>query len=163
MANPMMNDKAVDEAASAPGWGAPSMGAARSTVIPGVPIDDAREVSRCVAAIELGVKRLRGGLPIGAFGGREDVSLQMHLLLAARVLKAPVRMVWDRAESIRGHGKRHPFRIRHTLGADRQGRLVAARIDLLADAGLRDWLGDRGINVVTPAELLALLGTAELT
>ena len=39
MPNPMMNDKAVDEAASAPGWGAPTV-AARSTVIPGTPIDD---------------------------------------------------------------------------------------------------------------------------
>ena len=39
MANPMMNDKAVDEAAAAPGWGAPTV-AARSTVIPGMPIDD---------------------------------------------------------------------------------------------------------------------------
>ncbi len=71
----------------------------------------------------------------GAFGGREDVSLQILLLLAARALNAPVRMVWDRAESMRGHGKRHPFRIRHALGADRRGQLVAARIDLLADAG----------------------------
>jgi CO/xanthine dehydrogenase Mo-binding subunit len=71
----------------------------------------------------------------GAFGGREDVSLQLLLLLAARAMNAPVRMVWDRAESIRGHGKRHPFRIRHALGADRRGRLLAARIDVLADAG----------------------------
>jgi len=39
MSNPMMNDKAVDEAARAPGWGAPTA-TARSTVIPGVPIDD---------------------------------------------------------------------------------------------------------------------------
>jgi len=50
-------------------------------------------------------------------------------------MNAPVRMVWDRAESIRGHGKRHPFRIRHALGADRRGQFVAARVDLLADAG----------------------------
>jgi CO/xanthine dehydrogenase Mo-binding subunit len=71
----------------------------------------------------------------GAFGGREDVTLQILLLLAARATGRPVRMVWDRAESIRGHGKRHPFRIRHRLAADRDGRLVAADIDILADAG----------------------------
>lgn len=71
----------------------------------------------------------------GAFGAREDISLQILLLLAARVAGAPVRMVWDRVESIRGHSKRHPFHIRHVLGADRQGRFLAARIDLLADAG----------------------------
>jgi CO/xanthine dehydrogenase Mo-binding subunit len=71
----------------------------------------------------------------GAFGGREDVSLQILLLLAARATGRPVRMVWDRAESIRGHGKRHPFRIRHRLAAGRDGRLLAAEIDILADAG----------------------------
>ncbi|HEY8491860.1 MAG TPA: xanthine dehydrogenase family protein molybdopterin-binding subunit [Dehalococcoidia bacterium] len=71
----------------------------------------------------------------GAFGGREDVSLQILLLLAARETGAPVRMVWDREESIRGHGKRHPFRMRYRLGADRDGRLLAVEADLLADAG----------------------------
>ena len=71
----------------------------------------------------------------GAFGAREDISLQILLLLAARHMQAPVRMVWDRVESIRGHSKRHPFRIRHVLGADERGMLVAARIDMLADAG----------------------------
>jgi CO/xanthine dehydrogenase Mo-binding subunit len=57
------------------------------------------------------------------------------LLLAARVTGRPVRMVWDRAESVRGHGKRHPFVIRHRLGANADGRLVAAVIDVLVDAG----------------------------
>lgn len=71
----------------------------------------------------------------GAFGGREDVSLQILLLLAANATGAPVRMAWDRAESIRGHGKRHPFRIRHRLGVDADGRFVAAELDVLIDAG----------------------------
>jgi CO/xanthine dehydrogenase Mo-binding subunit len=71
----------------------------------------------------------------GAFGGREDVSLQILLLLAAREMQAPVHMSWDRAESVRGHGKRHPFLVRHTLASTRGGQLVAAKIDLLLDAG----------------------------
>jgi CO/xanthine dehydrogenase Mo-binding subunit len=71
----------------------------------------------------------------GAFGGREDISLQILLLLAARAMREPVHMAWDRAESVRGHGKRHPFLVRHVLGADRQGRLLAARVDVLLDAG----------------------------
>jgi CO/xanthine dehydrogenase Mo-binding subunit len=71
----------------------------------------------------------------GAFGGREDISLQIFLLLAARETDRPVRMVWDRKESIRGHGKRHPFRIRHRLAADSEGRFLAADIDVLVDAG----------------------------
>ena len=71
----------------------------------------------------------------GAFGGREDVSLQILLLLAAREMRASVHMAWDRAESVRGHGKRHPFFVRHLVAADRKGKLLAARIDLLLDAG----------------------------
>ncbi|HEX4933509.1 MAG TPA: molybdopterin cofactor-binding domain-containing protein, partial [Gemmatimonadaceae bacterium] len=71
----------------------------------------------------------------GAFGGREDISVQILLLLAARVMDAPVRLVWDRRESVRGHGKRHPFRIHYRLGADATGRFIAAEVDLLIDAG----------------------------
>ena len=91
------------------------------------------------AALAIGepVERLRlVQLAIGgAFGGREDVSLQILLLLAAQQTGQPVRMVWDRAESMRGHGKRHPFLIRHQLGCDAQGHLTAVRIELLTDAG----------------------------
>ena len=71
----------------------------------------------------------------GAFGGREDISLHILLLLAARATGRPVRMVWDRAESVRGHGKRHPVRIHHRLAADANGRMLAATADVLVDAG----------------------------
>lgn len=79
--------------------------------------------------------RLRQTAIGGAFGGREDISLQILLLLAARALRAPVRMVWDREESIRGHGKRHPFRMRYRLAASGDGKLLALQADILADAG----------------------------
>ena len=98
------------------------------------PEQDLRQAAR---AIGEPVERLRLVQQTigGAFGGREDVSLQILLLLAAQATGRPVRMVWDRTESIRGHGKRHPFRIRHRLAADAEGRFTAASIDILADAG----------------------------
>ena len=71
----------------------------------------------------------------GAFGGREDISLQILLFLAARACEAPVRMVWDRAESIRGHGKRHPVTLHHRLASDAEGRFLGATADVLIDAG----------------------------
>ncbi len=71
----------------------------------------------------------------GAFGGREDISLQILLLIAARATGKPVRMVWDRAESVRGHGKRHPVRIHHRLASDANGRMLAATAYMLVDAG----------------------------
>lgn len=71
----------------------------------------------------------------GAFGGREDISVQLILALAAWKLRRPVKIVWEREESVIGHHKRHPFVIRARWGATRDGRLTAIRMDLLADAG----------------------------
>ena len=53
----------------------------------------------------------------GAFGGREDMSVQIILALAAWKLKKPVRLIWSRQESIIGHGKRHAMTLRSKWGA----------------------------------------------
>ncbi len=71
----------------------------------------------------------------GAFGGREDMSVQIVLGLAAWKLRRPVKIVWTRQESILGHGKRHPTVLRAKWGATREGKLVAAQMDLIGDAG----------------------------
>ena len=71
----------------------------------------------------------------GAFGGREDMSVQIVLALAALKLKRPVKIVWSREESIIGHHKRHPVWARARLGAKKDGTLVAAEVEMLADAG----------------------------
>jgi CO/xanthine dehydrogenase Mo-binding subunit len=76
----------------------------------------------------------------GAFGGREDMSVQIVLALAVwrleqRGIRRPVRIVWSRQESILGHHKRHAFTIRAKWGATRQGRLLAAEVELIQDGG----------------------------
>ncbi|HEC21542.1 MAG TPA: xanthine dehydrogenase family protein molybdopterin-binding subunit [Chloroflexi bacterium] len=71
----------------------------------------------------------------GAFGGREDVTVQVILALAAWKLRRPVKIVWSREETTIGHHKRHPMRIRHRWGATREGRIVAQETEILADAG----------------------------
>jgi len=71
----------------------------------------------------------------GAFGGREDVSLQILLALAALRLRRPVRMVWTRGESFRGHHKRHPFHMHYRTGATCDGKLTAMEAQLVADGG----------------------------
>jgi CO/xanthine dehydrogenase Mo-binding subunit len=71
----------------------------------------------------------------GAFGGREDMSVQIVLGLAAWKLKRPVRIIWSRRESILGHGKRHPMRLRSKWGVTNDGKLVAAESEIVADAG----------------------------
>lgn len=71
----------------------------------------------------------------GAFGGREDISIQIVLALAAWKTGRPVKIVWSREESLVGHHKRHPFTIHARWGATREGRIVAAQMDLTSDAG----------------------------
>ena len=71
----------------------------------------------------------------GAFGGREDMSVQIVLGLAAWKLRRPVKIIWSREESIIGHHKRHPMTIRTKWGATNEGRLVAVQAEIIADAG----------------------------
>jgi CO/xanthine dehydrogenase Mo-binding subunit len=71
----------------------------------------------------------------GAFGGREDMSVQIVLALAAWRLRCPVKIIWSREESIIGHHKRHPFIIRARWGATKTGKVVAAEAEVIADAG----------------------------
>lgn len=76
----------------------------------------------------------------GAFGGKEDISVQIALALAALHLHRagharPVKIVWNREESFIAHHKRHPFIIRAKWGAEETGRLTAAQIDIIADGG----------------------------
>ena len=76
----------------------------------------------------------------GAFGGREDMSIQIILALAVwrleqRGIRRPVKIIWNREESIIGHHKRHPYIIRTRWGAKKDGMLVAAEVELIADGG----------------------------
>jgi len=76
----------------------------------------------------------------GAFGGREDMSVQIVLALAAWKLAQggtprPVKIIWSREESIVGHHKRHPYLIRTKWGATKEGKVVAAEVEVIADGG----------------------------
>ncbi|MHB8087377.1 MAG: xanthine dehydrogenase family protein molybdopterin-binding subunit [Anaerolineaceae bacterium] len=71
----------------------------------------------------------------GAFGGREDMSVQIGLALASWKLHQPVKIIWSRRESIIGHCKRHPVTVKARWGATKAGKLVAAEMEIIADAG----------------------------
>jgi CO/xanthine dehydrogenase Mo-binding subunit len=93
-------------------------------------------------ALGLPVEQVRVIYPAigGAFGGREDMSVQIVLALAAwrlqqRGIPRPVKIVWSREESIIGHHKRHPYILRAKWGATRDGKIVAADMDVYADGG----------------------------
>jgi xanthine dehydrogenase D subunit len=71
----------------------------------------------------------------GAFGAREDISMQAHACLLALRTGRPVKMVYGREESFFGHVHRHPARLRYEHGANRDGRLVYVKARLLFDGG----------------------------
>lgn len=71
----------------------------------------------------------------GAFGGREDMSVQIVLALAAWKLRKPVRIIWSRQESIIGHGKRHQVVLRAKWGATKNGKVIAIENEIIGDGG----------------------------
>src|SRR6185295_12960451 len=71
----------------------------------------------------------------GAFGGREDLSIQHLLALAAWKLRRPVSMIWKREESMIGQQKRHPMTIRCRWGATKDGKITAVETETIADGG----------------------------
>ncbi|MBA3245559.1 MAG: molybdopterin-dependent oxidoreductase, partial [Actinobacteria bacterium] len=71
----------------------------------------------------------------GAFGGREDLSMQIHGALLALRTGRPVKIVYDRQESFVGHIHRHPARIWCEHRATRAGKLVNVRLRILLDGG----------------------------
>jgi len=71
----------------------------------------------------------------GAFGGREDLSIQVHAALLALRTERPVKMVYTREESFVGHIHRHPARIWAEHRATKAGQLLAVRMRILLDGG----------------------------
>uniref|UniRef100_UPI00202527CD molybdopterin cofactor-binding domain-containing protein n=1 Tax=Frankia sp. CiP1_Cm_nod1 TaxID=2897160 RepID=UPI00202527CD len=95
---------------------------------------DREQVAACLGLAEHRVHLALAGVG-GAFGGREDITLQIHGALLALVTGSPVRIAYDRVESFLGHPHRHPARMwfRHT--ASRDGLLVSVQARLILDGG----------------------------
>jgi CO/xanthine dehydrogenase Mo-binding subunit len=79
--------------------------------------------------------RILGALIGGGFGGKEDVTVEIYLALLAQATGRPVRLCYTREDSFFGHGKRHPFVIRHRTGVTKDGRITALQATMTADAG----------------------------
>jgi xanthine dehydrogenase D subunit len=95
---------------------------------------DRQQIAPCLALPEERVRLHMAGIG-GAFGAREDVSMQIHACLLALHTGRPVRMSYGRSESFVGHVHRHPSRIWMRTGATREGMLVNAHARILLDGG----------------------------
>jgi CO/xanthine dehydrogenase Mo-binding subunit len=96
--------------------------------------EDRRQIAHALGLDEEQVRVVYAAIG-GAFGGREDISVQIVLALAAWKLRRPVKITWTREESIIGHTKRHPMRFRERWGATRDGRIIAVEAECVADGG----------------------------
>ena len=95
---------------------------------------DRDQVAACLGLPSSQVRLFLGGVG-GAFGAREDVSLQVHACLLALRTGRPVKMVYSREESFLGHVHRHPARLWYRHTADADGCLVKVEARVLLDGG----------------------------
>lgn len=95
---------------------------------------DREEIARTLKLEEEKVKIINTNIG-GAFGAREDITMQIHLALAALSLNRPVKVIFDREESFLAHSKRHPMVMKYKTGADRNGYLQAMEVEIVGDSG----------------------------
>ncbi len=104
--------------------------------------DDRRQVASAMgmAEDELNVVLVTNG---GAFGGKEDLSIQAQTMLLSKLTGRPVRLTLSREESIRLHPKRHPIKMTYTVGCDEKGALTFVRARMIGDKGAYASVGSK--------------------
>jgi xanthine dehydrogenase molybdenum-binding subunit len=113
-----------------------------------IPYQDRTQVARALGWPEERV-RIVGQLMGGGFGGKEDIAAQIHAALLANVTGQPVKLLFDRRESLLVHPKRHATQIRVRLGARKDGRLTAVETELYGDTGAYASLGEKVMTRAT--------------
>ncbi|MFJ6310039.1 xanthine dehydrogenase family protein molybdopterin-binding subunit [Streptomyces althioticus] len=95
---------------------------------------DLRQIAPVLGLPEDKVRMTLAGVG-GAFGGREDLSMQIHACLLALRTGKPVKIVYNRFESFFGHVHRHPAKLHYEHGATADGRLTHVRARIVLDGG----------------------------
>jgi len=113
-----------------------------------IPYLDRLQVARVLGWPEERI-RIIGQLMGGGFGGKEDIAGQIHAALMANVTGQPVKLLFDRNESMLVHPKRHATRIHIKIGAKRNGQLTAVETELYGDTGAYASLGEKVMGRAT--------------
>lgn len=110
------------------------------------PYRDQMQVSRALGIKPEKVRVI--STPVGgAFGGKEENTVQIHLAMLATKTQRPVKLVWTREESGIAGIKRHPMIITTKTAADREGNLIANQVKIIADTGAYASLGPTVLDV----------------
>ncbi|MFN2149548.1 MAG: molybdopterin cofactor-binding domain-containing protein, partial [Anaerolineales bacterium] len=113
-----------------------------------IPYADREQVAACLGLPQENV-RIIGTLVGGGFGGKEDIAGQIHAALLAQATGRPVKLLFDRHESLLVHPKRHATRIRVKLGATTNGQLNSVLTELYGDTGAYASLGEHVMTRAT--------------
>ncbi|MBE0409817.1 MAG: molybdopterin-dependent oxidoreductase [Anaerolineales bacterium] len=113
-----------------------------------IPYADRSQIAR---ALDLPEERVRviGMMIGGGFGGKEDIAGQIHAALLAQATGRPVKLLFDRQESMLVHPKRHATQIRVKVGAKQNGRLTSIETELFGDTGAYASLGEKVLTRAT--------------
>jgi CO/xanthine dehydrogenase Mo-binding subunit len=98
------------------------------------PHRDRRQIARALALPEARVRVVQPFIG-GAFGGKDEIHVQIHAALLAQATGRPVFLERTREESIRTHVKRHPIQVRYRTGAARDGMITAIHVEAVGDTG----------------------------
>ena len=113
-----------------------------------IPYADRNQVARVLGWTEERI-RIIGQLMGGGFGGKEDIAGQIHAALLSNATGKPVKLLFDRHESLLVHPKRHATQITIKIGAMNDGRLTAVKTDLFGDTGAYASLGEKVMGRAT--------------
>jgi len=113
-----------------------------------IPYQDRTQVARVMGWDDSRV-RIVGQLMGGGFGGKEDIMGQIHVAMLADATQRPVKLLFDRHESLVVHPKRHATQIRVKIGAKKDGRIVACESELYGDTGAYASLGEKVMTRAT--------------
>jgi selenium-dependent xanthine dehydrogenase len=113
-----------------------------------IPYADRNQIARVLGWLEDRV-RVIGMMIGGGFGGKEDIAGQIHAAMLAEKTSRPVKLLFDRHESILVHPKRHATQIRIKMGAKKDGQLTAVETELFGDTGAYASLGEKVMTRAT--------------
>ncbi len=113
-----------------------------------IPYADRSQVARVLNRPEEDV-RIIGMMIGGGFGGKEDIAGQIHAALLTQATGSPVKLLFDRHESLLVHPKRHGTQIKVKIGARRDGTLTAVESELYGDTGAYASLGEKVMTRAT--------------
>lgn len=113
-----------------------------------IPYSDREQVAKALGWPEERV-RIIGQFVGGGFGGKEDIAGQIHAALIAQATGRPVKLLFDRHESMLVHPKRHATQIRVKAGVKKDGRLTAVETELFGDTGAYASLGEKVMERAT--------------